>query len=103
MPGTYLNDTHIMCTSPGGWDEGGMMSLQVTFNGIDYDENHFTFLFYKIDKVMPRSGPSDGMGGDIVITGQGFRAEVGPKCLLNDTIYEPVSVTSTEIRCPVVP
>jgi hypothetical protein len=79
------------------------MSLQVTFNGIDYDENKFTFLFYKIDRVMPRSGPSDGSGGDIVISGQGFRAEVGPKCMLNDTIYEPVSVTGTEIRCPVVP
>jgi len=23
--------------------------------------------------------------------------------LLNDTVYEPVSVSSTEIRCPMVP
>ena len=49
MPLTWLNDTHIMCTTPGGWSEGDKMNLQVTFNGIDYDNNGFTFIFYKID------------------------------------------------------
>jgi len=43
--------------------------LQVTFNGKDYDENHFSFLFYKIEKITPRSGPSNGLGGDIIIAG----------------------------------
>ena len=51
---------------------------------------------------MPRSGPSNGLGGDILIKGQGFRADAGPLCRLNNTVYEPVSVTWNEIRCPIV-
>lgn len=43
------------------------MKLQVTFNGIDYDKNGFNFILYNIEKVYPRSGPSDGTGGDIII------------------------------------
>jgi len=27
MPGIWLNDTTIMCTTPGGWNEGDKMSL----------------------------------------------------------------------------
>lgn len=103
MPATWLNDTTIMCTTPGGWAEGDKMKLQVTFNGIDYDTNGFSFIFYKIDQIIPRSGPSNGEGGDILIKGQGFRSDVHPKCLLNGTVYDPVNVTWTEIRCPVVP
>lgn len=72
----------------------------MTFNGNDYDSHGFTFILYKIDKAYPRSGPSNGLGGDIVISGQGFRAEVHPVCKLNNTIYEPVSVKWNEIRCP---
>lgn len=75
----------------------------MTFNGIDYDSNGFSFIFYKIDQIVPRSGPSSGEGGDILIKGQGFREEVHPQCLLNGTVYEPINVTWTEIRCPVVP
>ena len=69
MPATWLNSTAISCTSPGGWSEGDRMRLQVTFNGIDYDNNNFTFILYKIDKAYPRSGPSNGLGGDIIIQG----------------------------------
>jgi len=79
-----------------------MMKLQVTFNGIDYDKNGFSFILYKIDKAFPRSGPSNGLGGDIIISGQGFRQEVNPRCKLNGTIYEPISVRWNEIRCPMV-
>jgi len=100
MPATYLNDTYIKCVTPGGWSKGDQMKLQVTFNGMDYDKNGFTFILYKIDTAFPRSGPSDGSGGDIVISGAGFRADTHPLCKLNGTVYEPVAVHWNEIRCP---
>ena len=37
----FINSTAIMCPSPGGWSEADKMILQVTWNGVDYDENHF--------------------------------------------------------------
>ena len=96
----FVNATTIVCTSPGGWSEADRVVLQVTWNGVDYDENHFQYTFYSIHKAFPRSGPSSGKGGDIVVYGQGFRAETSPACRLNRTAYEPLSVTPTEIRCP---
>lgn len=98
----YINSTHIMCPSPGGWTEADRVVLAVTWNGVDYDENNFEYSFYSIHRALPRSGPADGTGGDILILGEGFRADTNPRCLLNRTIYEPVSVTPTEIRCPMV-
>jgi len=103
IPANWLNSTTIMCVSPGGWSEGDKMQIQVTFNGKDYDKNGFALILYKIDKVFPRSGPSDGSGGDIIVSGQGFRPEVNPRCMLNGTVYEPTSVKWTEIRCPMPP
>ena len=103
MPAQYINSTAIMCVSPGGWSEGDKMKLQVTFNGNDYDKNGFNFILYKIEKVYPRSGPSDGTGGDIIVQGQGFRPEVNPRCRLNGTDYEPVLIKWDEIRCPMPP
>jgi len=76
------------------------MVLQVTWNGVDYDDNHFQFSFYSIHRAFPRSGPSNGRGGDIVVSGEGFRTDTSPSCLLNGTQYEPTSVNATEIRCP---
>ena len=49
---------------------------------------------------MPRSGPSDGNGGDIIVEGFGFKNDSGAMCRLNNTDYLPVSVTWKEIRCP---
>ena len=103
MPAQWIDSKNVMCVSPGGWSEGDQMKVQVTFNGKDYDKNGLTFILYKIDKVMPRSGPSSGLGGDIVISGQGFRPEVNPLCKLNETVYEPLLVTWKEIRCPMPP
>jgi len=100
MAAQWLNSTAIMCMSPGGWSEGDKMRVQVTFNGKDYDKNNFMLVLYKIDKAHPRSGPSDGFGGDIIISGQGFRPEVNPLCRLNGTVYEPISIKWNEIRCP---
>jgi hypothetical protein len=93
MPATWLNDTYIKCITPGGWSKGDQMKLQVTFNGMDYDNNGFTFILYKIDTAFPRSGPSDGTGGDILISGAGFRADTNPKCMLNGTVYNPVGIS----------
>lgn len=86
-----------MCPSPGGWSEAARMILQVTWNGVDYDENHFQYSFYSIHNAFPRSGPSNGHGGDIVVYGQGFREESIPDkpCMLNKTQYAAVSVNST--------
>jgi len=96
----FVNSTTIMCPSPGGWSEADRMILQVTWNGVDYDENHFQYTFYSIHRAFPRSGPSNGRGGDIIVSGEGFRSDTSPSCMLNHTQSEPVSVTTTEIRCP---
>jgi hypothetical protein len=76
MPVEWLNDTALRVMSPGGWSEGDRMSLQLTFNGQDYDNNNFTFTMYKISQMFPKSGPSNGLGGEIVVKGQGFREDL---------------------------
>lgn len=78
------------------------MALQLTFNGVDYDQHNFTFTMYKIKHMSPRSGPSNGLGGDIIVYGQGFRPEQQYLCRLNGTVYEALSFNWTEIRCPMV-
>jgi hypothetical protein len=74
----------------------------VTFNGGDYDNNNFTFTFFSITKAFPRSGPSDGDGGDIIIEGFGFRndSNTTPLCKVNGTVYSPSYVSWKQIRCP---
>lgn len=72
----------------------------MTFNGGDYDHNGFTFTFFNIARAFPRSGPSNGQGGPILIKGEGFRADSGPLCRLNNTVYDPISVSWGEIKCP---
>lgn len=83
MPGIFINSTIIMCASPGGWGQGVAVKLQVTFNGGDYDDNNFIFTFFSITRAFPRSGPSDGNGGDIIIEGLGFRNDTNPLCRIN--------------------
>lgn len=99
----YINSTLIACPAPGGWPQGDHMILQVTWNGVDYDQNNFQYSYYSVHRAFPRSGPSDGKGGDIIISGQGFRPEANPKCRLNNTEHNPLSVSATEIRCPMPP
>ena len=100
MPGIYINDTTIMCSSPGGWGTGDAMKLQVTFNGGDYDNNNFTFTFPSLSRAFPRSGPSDGNGGDIIMEGIGFRNDTNPICKINETEYQPTRVEWDKIYCP---
>lgn len=89
VPAMYFNSTTIMCNSPGGWGQGDAMRLQVTFNGGDYDNSNFTFTYFSVTKAFPRSGPSDGSGGDIIIEGVGFRNDTNPLCKINNTEYPP--------------
>ena len=100
VPAMYFNSTTIMCNSPGGWGQGDAMRLQVTFNGGDYDNMNFTFTYFSVTRSFPRSGPSDGTGGDIIIDGYGFRNDTNPLCKINGTEYPPTSVTWKQIRCP---
>jgi hypothetical protein len=102
MPATYLNSTSVTCKTPGGWSKGDTMKLQLTVNGIDYDQNGFEFILYHIGNAFPRSGPSNGKGGDILIDGEGFRSLSNPKCRLNGIVSEPVAVKWNEIRCPML-
>ena len=100
MPGMYINSTTIMCASPGGWGQGDAVRVTVTFNGGDYVGNNFTFTFFSISRAMPRSGPADGTGGDIIVEGFGFKNDSGALCKINKTDYEPTSITWNQIRCP---
>jgi len=59
--------------------------------------------FHKHEIWLPKSGPSDGKTGSIVVSGQGFKPSAKPMCKLNGTEHAPVSVTHKEIRCPVPP
>jgi hypothetical protein len=93
MKARYINSTTITCPSPGGWAAADRVVLQVTWNGVDYDENHFQYSFYGIHRAFPRSGPSNGRGGDIIISGEGFRDDTSPTCRLNHTTYEPLAVS----------
>lgn len=103
MPVKSINDTHVMCATPGGWARGDKMHLQITFNGGDYDKENFQFTVYNVAKAFPRSGPSNGDTKEIVITGQGFHPDSHPLCRLNNTVSEPTEVKWGEIRCGVPP
>jgi len=100
---TFHDSTNLSCPAPGGWPEGDRMILQITLNGVDYDQNHFQYSFYNVHRAFPRSGPSDGKGGVILVSGQGFRPDKGPMCRLNGTEHKPIAVSQSEIKCPMPP
>ena len=54
--------TAIICITPGGWASGTMASILITFDGQKFIDSNFNFYFYKIDKVLPLSGPNTGNG-----------------------------------------
>lgn len=53
IPAVYHNTTALVCPSPGGWGQGIAVKVQVTFNGMNYDNNNFTFTFYSITRAFP--------------------------------------------------
>ena len=101
----WLNSTTIVCYSPGGWKKGDQMHVQLTYNGVDYDEYNYNFTFFSIGRAFPRSGPHDGSGGPIIVEGRGFRNTTTnrPKCRLDGKVYEPMSVSFDKILCGVQP
>lgn len=54
--------TAIICNTPGGWKSGTVANIQITFDGQTYRDTGFKFYFYKVEKVIPMSGPSTGNG-----------------------------------------
>lgn len=54
--------TAIICSTPGGWASGTIASIYITFDGQKFIDTNFDFYFYKIDKVVPLSGPNTGNG-----------------------------------------
>lgn len=69
------------------------MIVSVTQNGVDYDDHHFEYTYYSVSRAFPRSGPSDGKGGTIIVHGEGFRPSAGPLCRMNGTEIKPTAVT----------
>ena len=63
----------------------------------------FRSSFYNVHRAFPRSGPSDGKGGVILVSGQGFRPDKNPMCRLNGTEHKPIAVSQSEIKCPMPP
>ena len=99
IPAVYHNSTALVCPSPGGWGQGIAVKVQVTFNGMNYDNNNFTFTFYSITRAFPQSGPADGTGNDIIIEGFGFRNDTNPMCRLDNVTSQPTYVSWRQIRC----
>jgi hypothetical protein len=62
-------------------------------------DNNFTFTFFSISRAMPRSGPSDGSGGDIIVEGFGFKNDSGALCKMNMTEYQSLGIKS-DVPCP---
>ena len=77
-------------------------TLEVAFNGEDFTEGKSKFFLYNILSAQPRSGPSDGNGGYISITGQGFRNSSQISCLLDKQVYAPMLIEYDEVRCQMI-
>lgn len=69
----YLDKSTILCSSPGGFGNVDAVTVDVSFNGIDYTNSKKEFRYYNIITAAPRSGPADGIGQTIKISGQGFK------------------------------
>ncbi|MBK8156598.1 MAG: IPT/TIG domain-containing protein [Streptococcus sp.] len=96
----YFNDTTILCASPGGWGDVEAVSVDATFNGVDYTPNSQTFRYFNIINAFPRSGPSDG-SGQIKVTGLGFKNEKKIKCKMDGVAYDATSNKWDEIICSI--
>jgi hypothetical protein len=103
IPAVYENSTSIFCLSPGGWGSGTEASVEVTFNGQDYTSDDHSFWFYNIGQALPRSGPADGSGGYIEISGSGFRNTADVLCKIDDSEYTPADIKWDLIRCKMPP
>lgn len=99
----YFNQTTVLCASPGGFGNVDTVTVDLSFNGIDYTNSKQEFRYYSIITADPRSGPADGIGENIHIRGQGFKDDKNIKCRLDNVEYIPDHITWDEISCPVLP
>jgi IPT/TIG domain len=103
IPAYFINDTTVLCSSPGGWGRGDSVHVQLTLNGVDYSDNNFIFFYYNIGRHHPKSGPSNGKNIKITVDGSGFRNESKIVCVLDKALYLPLNVYSDSVVCPVPP
>ena len=103
IPAYFINDTTVLCSSPGGWGRGVSVHVQLTLNGVDYSDNNFQFFYYNIGRHHPKSGPASGKGIKIIVDGSGFRNESKIFCVLDKALYLPLNVLTDGIECPVPP
>ena len=99
----YLDKNTILWSSPGGFGNVDAVTVDVSFNGIDYTNNKNEFRYYNIITAAPRSGPADGVGQSIKIYGQGFKDDGNIKWRLDNVESKPNNVNWNEISWPVVP
>ena len=72
IPAYYIDRETMKCASPSGWSGGDQVNVDLTFNGVDYTDNHYTFSFYTIFGSFPKSGPIDATNQFIQVRGKGF-------------------------------
>lgn len=94
IPARYENNTSVLCLSPGGWGVGTAAFVRLTFNGQDASQSEHIFYFYNIVTAEPLSGPADGRGGLITVTGNGFSNSTTTFCKLDNELYKPYSVSA---------
>ncbi|CAI2384727.1 unnamed protein product [Moneuplotes crassus] len=99
----YLDQSTVLCPSPGGFGNVDVVNLDVSFNGVDYTNSNQQFRYYKIITADPRSGPSEGSNDNIKIRGQGFKDDGKIKCKLDNQEYQPSKISWDEIHCPMLP
>jgi hypothetical protein len=102
IPAYYINAETMKCASPTGWVGGDQVKVDLTFNGVDYTDQVYTFSFYSIYDSFPKSGPATGINQYIQIRGKGFRTESTIICVLNGTEISPIKVKQDVIKCPMV-
>lgn len=93
------NRTAVICNTPGGWSSGTVADIEITFDGQNFINTGFDFYFYKIDYLLPASGPTQG-NGPIQVIGSGFQNSTKVKCKLNNIEYKPIDIYHDKILCP---
>ena len=94
----FDNTSYIQCSTPGGWISGTQADIKITFDGQNEMDTGQDFYFYKINDIIPRSGPNTGEG-DINIIGGGFQDSEKVKFKMDKTFYTPLNITNRKITC----
>ena len=92
------NNSYIQCSTPGGWMSGTQADVKITFDGQNEMDTGHDFYFYKVEDIIPTSGPNTGEG-DINIIGGGFLDSEKVKFKMDKTFYSPLNITNRRITC----